>query len=143
MTLALKDDLFDAQFVRALAYAEQGGAELGECLGTASRITKTDGDLWYEQWSHTAGRVRGIAETASAAGDMVRARGAYFRASNYFRTAGLFLMGVPVDQRLRASAGQQTATFRKGAELLDLPPDILQIPYEDTNTHLCLRHRGG
>ena len=118
--------------MRALAYAEQGGAELGECLGTASRITKTDGDRWHQQWLHTAERVLAIAETASAAGDMARARGAYFRASNYYRTAGIFLMGAPVDPRLRASSGRQVAAFRQGAALLDLPPDIVQIPYENT-----------
>ena len=132
MTLAMQDELFDAQFVRALAYAEQGGAELGECLGTAARITKTNGDLWYEQWAHTADRVRAIADTAAAAGDLVRARGAYFRASNYYRTAGIFLMGAPVDPRLRSSSGRQIETFRKGAALLDLPPDVVEIPYEDT-----------
>lgn len=40
MTLALRDDLFDAQFVRALAYTSQGGADVSECFGTAQRITK-------------------------------------------------------------------------------------------------------
>ena len=57
VTLALDDDLFDAQFVRALAYTAQAGADVGECFATAERITKTDGDLWYEQWFATAERV--------------------------------------------------------------------------------------
>jgi len=30
MTLALKDELIDAQFVRALAYLSHGGADIGE-----------------------------------------------------------------------------------------------------------------
>jgi hypothetical protein len=53
VTLALHDDLYDAQFVRALAYTAQGGAEIGECFATAKRITKTDGELWYREWPAT------------------------------------------------------------------------------------------
>ena len=56
MTLVLHDDLFDAQFVRALAYTRAGGAEIGECVETARRITKTDGELWYREWLATAER---------------------------------------------------------------------------------------
>jgi len=132
MTLALKDELFDAQFVRALAYLSHGGADIGECFGTATRITKTDGDLWYEEWLATAQRVEGRAESSVAAGDSVSARDCYFRASNYFRTAGIFVIGAPVDERFRSSSRKQTETFRKGAALLDLPPDIVQIPYDKT-----------
>ena len=132
MPLALRDELFDAQLVRALAYTRHGGADLGECLETAHRITRTDTDLWYSEWSATAERVTAAAEASLRAGHTVSARGAYLRASNYHRTAGLFLMGSPVDDRFRQSAAAQTATFRKGAALLALPPEIVEIPYEGT-----------
>lgn len=132
MTLVLHDELFDAQLVRALAYAAQGGAEIGECVETARRITRTDGDQWYDEWSATAARVEKSAEESDVAGHPVSARGAWFRASNYYRTAGLFLMGSPVDDRFRESSRRQTETFRKGASLLDLPPDLLEIPFEGT-----------
>jgi pimeloyl-ACP methyl ester carboxylesterase len=133
VTLALHDDLYDAQFVRTLAYTAQGGAEIGECFATAKRITKTDGELWYREWLATAQRAHRAAEESAAAGHLVSARGAYFRASNYYRTAGIFLMGAPVDDRFRATSHLQTETFRKGAALLDLPPDVLEIPYEQTS----------
>ena len=97
MTLALRDVLFDAQFVRALAYTGQGGAGIGDCFGTAARITKTDADLWHDEWFATA-RV--------AAVHRVSARGAYLRASNYSRTAGICLMATPVDDRLPERAGE-------------------------------------
>ncbi len=64
MTLALRDDLFDAQFVRALAYTGQGGADIGECFGTDARITKTDADLWHDEWLATAQRVERQAPSA-------------------------------------------------------------------------------
>lgn len=132
MPLAQHDELFDAQLVRALAYARHGGADLGECLGTARRITRTDPDLWHAEWTATAERVAAAAEASLAAGHPVSARGAFLRASNYHRTAGLFLMGSPVDDRFRQSAAAQTTTFRQGAALLARPPEILEIPYEGT-----------
>ncbi|MGW6005192.1 alpha/beta hydrolase family protein [Oerskovia enterophila] len=130
MTLVLHDELFDAQLVRALAYVAQGGAEVGECIETARRISHGDGDRWYDEWSATAARVEKTAQESDVAGHVVSARTAYFRASNYYRTAGLFLMGSPVDDRFRESSRRQTDTFRKGAALLDLPPDVLEIPFE-------------
>lgn len=132
MSLVLRDELFDDQFVRALAYTRQGGAELGECVETARRITKTDPDLWHDQWRATAEHVQGLAEASAAAGRRISARDAYLRASNYYRTAGLFLMGSPVDERFRSVSRLQTEAFRQAAALFDLPPDVLQIPYEDT-----------
>jgi hypothetical protein len=48
MSLVLNDDLFDAQFVRTLAYTTASGAELGECVETARRIDMTDADLWLD-----------------------------------------------------------------------------------------------
>ena len=66
MTLALHDDLYDAQFVRALAYTAQGGAEIGECFATATRITKTDGELWYREWLATAQRAHRAADESAA-----------------------------------------------------------------------------
>ena len=98
MALAFKDELFDAQFVRALAYARSGGADIGECFETAGRITKTDVDLWYREWLATAERVEKSAEQGG--GDVAGVRDAYLRASNYYRTAGLFLMRSPVEDRL-------------------------------------------
>ncbi len=143
MTLVLSDDLFDAQFVRALAYTAQEGAELGECVGVAKRITRTSGDLWFEQWAALADRLEAYADRSAAENHLISARGAYLRASNYYRTAGLFLMGTPVDERLRMAGRTQTELFRKGAALLDSPPDILEIPYEGTTLPGYLFHANG
>jgi hypothetical protein len=83
-------------------------------------------------WTSTAGRVCALAETELAAGRLKTARDAFFRASNYFRTAGVMLMGPPLDERLRATNARQTEVFRRGAALLAQPPEILDIPYEGT-----------
>ncbi len=129
-TLHFADELFDAQLVRALAYTAQGGADLGECMETARRITKIDGGLWHREWLATAERIEQRAEAAAAAGHRVSARNAWLRASNYHRTAGLFVLGP--DVRFRDSIRRQTAAFRQAAALFDLPPEPVRIPYGGT-----------
>jgi len=130
--LAFRDELFDAQFVRALAYARHGGADIGECFGTAARIGKTDLDRWYREWLATADRTEAAARRSAEAGQVASAREGYLRASNYYRTAGLFHLRAPVDERLRHSTTRQREAFRAGAALLANPPEAVDIPYEDT-----------
>ena len=126
----MKDQLFDAQLARAIGYAPYGGADFGECAATASRIHGTDLQAWHDQWTATATRVHELAVASAAAGDRASAKSAFFRASNYFRTAGLFVMGSPLDPRLVEAHRREVESFRSGAELLDIPPQVVEIPYE-------------
>jgi len=129
--LSLKDDLLDAQLVRAAGAAAAGGAQLGECLATASRLHGTDLDRWYAEWNHTGDTAFASGEQSEANHDRVSARDAFFRASTYYRTAGGMLLGIPLDPRLVDSNTRQTEAFRRGAALLDVPPEILEIPFEE------------
>lgn len=133
MSALMKDELFHAQLVRAIGYAPYGAADFGECVATASRISGTDLTAWHDEWAATASRVRDLAIASEAAGETVSARSAYFRASNYFRTAGLFAMGSPVDPRLVEAHRLEVDSFRRGAALLDPPPRIVSIPYEGSS----------
>jgi alpha-beta hydrolase superfamily lysophospholipase len=129
--LALNDELLDAQLVRAVGAADAGGAQLGECLATASRISGTDLGQWYTEWTRTAHALFEAGKQAEKNNDRVGARQSYFRASTYFRTAGCMLLGTPLDRRLVTSNTRQTEAFRRGAALLDVPPEILEIPFEE------------
>jgi Alpha/beta hydrolase family len=126
----MADELFEAQLIRAMGYAAYGGADIGECLATASRISGSRLDQWHDQWLATATRVLGLAQDSAARGDTAGARGGFFRASNYFRTAGLFAMGSPADPRLVQAHRQEVASFRRGAALLPVPPEAVAIPYD-------------
>ena len=61
-TMALRPLLFpgDQQFwyetLRALGHTAYGGADIGEVVTTAARITAGDYGSWYEQWAATAQR---------------------------------------------------------------------------------------
>jgi pimeloyl-ACP methyl ester carboxylesterase len=129
----MKDELFEAQLLRAMGYAPYGGADIGECLATAGRIAGTDLAAWHDAWSATAGRVYGEAEVSLAAGRQASARSGFFRASNYFRTAGVFAMGAPLDPRLAEAHRREVESFRRGAALLPVPPEIVRILYEGSS----------
>jgi alpha-beta hydrolase superfamily lysophospholipase len=130
--LALKDTLLDAQALRAAGAAPYGGADIGECLTAAAAVRGTDLTSWHAAWTSTAVAVLALAESEQAAGRLDSARLAFFRASSYFRTAGVMLLGAPLDARLVESYARQASAFRSGAALLASPPEILEIPYERT-----------
>jgi pimeloyl-ACP methyl ester carboxylesterase len=130
MKLNFSTDILDYQAIRAMAYTTFGGAEPGEVLVTADRIDTASADRWYEEWTRTADRVLETAESADAEGNTRTARGAYFRAHNYYRVAEFFL---PRDDDRRLPTYEQSVeAFREGASLLPRPPERLSIPYEDT-----------
>lgn len=56
----------------------------------------------------------------------VSARGAWLRASNYHRTAGLFLFGP--DPRFAATVRRQATAFARATALFDTPAEHLRIP---------------
>jgi len=129
---AVKDKLLDAQTLRVAGVAPYGGADIGECRVTAKAVSGTDLTSWHAAWTSTAVRVLALAESEQAAGRLESARLAFFRASGYFRTAGVMLMGVPLDPRLVESYARQASAFRSAAMLLAEPPEIVEIPYERT-----------
>ncbi len=130
--LAFKDDLLDAQLVRAVGTALYGGADLGECLAAAREVKESDLESWYNAWHRLATRVHELARSEERAGRRVSARAAYLRACTYHRTAGVMLVGVPADRRLVASNAEQTQAFRSAAALMEPPAEVVSIPYAGT-----------
>jgi alpha-beta hydrolase superfamily lysophospholipase len=130
--VALKDELLDAQLLRTLGTAGAGGADIGECLGTAAQIDSSSSERWYLAWTALAERVLAAAERALDDGHKVSAREGFFRAANYFRTAGVMLYAAPLDQRLVETNRRHSEVFRRGASLLAAPPEIVAIAYEST-----------
>ena len=132
MAKLMKDELFEAQLLRAMGYAPYGGADAGECLAAARRVSGTNLASWHDAWAAAAARLTVLAEASAEAGQVASARSGFFRAANYFRTAGLFAMGVPLDPRLSEAHRREVESFRRGAALLAVPPEIVRIPYEDS-----------
>jgi hypothetical protein len=88
---------------------------------------------WHQAWKATAQRVADIGEQALVSGHRVSAREALLRASNYYRTAGDFLLEQPAtDPEMTLLSAGQHDTFAAAAALFDGPVQAVSIPYEDT-----------
>lgn len=123
------DKSFTFEFIRTLGYAYSGAADLGESVATANKIKDGDIHSWYQQWTATADRLYQLGNNMQ--GHEVSARQAYFRASNYYRTAG-FYMDAPADRNLSISSNQKSKeAFLKAINSLPYVHTI-QIPYEKT-----------
>src|SRR5580698_7147017 len=128
--LHFKDDLYDAQLLRAVGHATYRGAEIGECLATVEPVKEQDADGWYDAWMKTAARVHALADESLAAGRAVSARDGYLRASNYYRTAYVFLLRPPLEERVTRAYDLQSATFRSAAALFGPAFEFVRIPYD-------------
>jgi len=129
MKVCFADELFDAQLLRALNGVYYGGADVGECFAAAQRIAEGSPESWHQEWLRTAERIDAGGEASLAGGHVVSAREAFLRASNYYRTAYIFLIGTPVDPRLVQAFDKQTDAFRKAAALFSPPFEPIAIPY--------------
>lgn len=78
---------FDFQLVRAMGTQTYGGAEVGECLSTARKITNNDAESWYTEWEAIGSRVAALGDGYLTRGDRVSAREAFQRANSYYRSA--------------------------------------------------------
>ncbi len=128
-----KDASYDGQFARTLSAAVDGSADLGEAFTAARTVRTCSGPAWWQAWSAAAGRADGVAAAARAAGDLVTARDAHFRASEYHRQSYYFLRSDLQDERLRSGYAAQVSAFRSAVELLPYPASAIQIPYQETH----------
>ena len=122
---------YDGQFLRSLDYAPLG-AQIGEAWAIAAQIQAGNPTSWYNAWSSYADRLFDLGLKSRAAGHRVSVRNAFLRASNYYRTAYIFMFALPVDPRVIEAYGKQTDSFQKAAALFEPPIEILKIPYENT-----------
>jgi hypothetical protein len=107
------DESFSFETLRAVGYTVYGGADIGEVITTAERITPGDTESWYSEWRALADRIATIADKCAADGHVASAGSAYLRASNYYRTAEFFLRDDPWnDPRAADTSARAIETFR-------------------------------
>ncbi|MFC1576208.1 alpha/beta hydrolase family protein [Candidatus Omnitrophota bacterium] len=129
--LIFKNTSFIYEFVRAIGYSYYKGADIGECIETARRIK--DGDIysWYTEWLKTAGRLHKLARKFERSGNVLSAREAYFRASNYYRSAGFYLHSKANLPKSLKSWKRSRECFLKAISSLS-SVEVVKIPYENT-----------
>jgi hypothetical protein len=133
MKFLFRNESFSFETLRSAGFATCGGADLGEVLATARLIPNGNEEAWLTSWSATADRVANIAVTSLRQGHRVSAREAFFRASNYYRTAEFFRRRDPAnDPEVMRLSDRSRETFVAAAKLLGTPFEIVTIPYENT-----------
>jgi pimeloyl-ACP methyl ester carboxylesterase len=124
------DESFSFETLRAVGYTAYGGADIGEVITTAERITPGDWESWHREWRALADRIAAIADQCVADGHAVSASGAYLRASNYYRTAEFYLRDDPSsDPRVAQMSARAIETFRSAPEIQAGWTQV-RIPYE-------------
>ncbi|HEY1812682.1 MAG TPA: hypothetical protein VGG74_10080 [Kofleriaceae bacterium] len=128
--LVFRDELLDAQLLRAVAHGTYGGAELGECLVAARAIRPDDRESWRTAWLELADRSFAAGEAAAHGGDPIGARHAFLRASNYYRTSYVLHLEAPLPpSALDAYRRHREAFVRAGvAESLAIPFEGGSLP---------------
>ena len=130
-----KDELFEAQWLRAAGHASYDAAEIGECLEIARQIGGADPERWFAAWSGFASRLFKAAELSEHAGHSASARGAYLRASNYWRAAWTFLFQAPIEARALDAYRRHREAFTRAAKLTSPAGEAIRIPYEGKFLH--------
>lgn len=108
-------------------------SDLGEALATARTVKRLTGSAWHEAWAAAASNAKLAAHESLAVGDTQSARGAFLRASEYFRQSYYFLRSDLDDSRLRESYHEHVAAFLAALELFDDTAEQVKIPYEHTS----------
>ncbi|HTV99759.1 MAG TPA: hypothetical protein VMF87_05625 [Streptosporangiaceae bacterium] len=139
------DQQFWYETQRALGHTAYGGADIGEVVTTAARITAGDYDSWYDQWAATAQRTEAEARGQLAAGHQVSARDGLLRAATYFRSAEFFTRDRDPDPRGRPAYEAGVRCFADAAALMSPAVTPVTIPFEGTglNGYLYQPPRGG
>lgn len=118
MRFMFDDEAFSFETLRAVGYTAYGGADIGEVMATAARITPGDPESWYSEWRALADRIVAIADDCAAKAHAASASSAYLRASNYYRTAEFFLRDDPVnDPRVADTSARAIKAFRAAPEI--------------------------
>jgi alpha-beta hydrolase superfamily lysophospholipase len=145
------DQSFTFEFLRVMAKALEHGSDIGECLETALRI-KEDGldpqvliANWYKKWLEIARRIHQAADDCLARGHRVSARDAYFRASEYYRSADFYLHENPGNPAILELSENMLLCFNKARELSTPVFEAIEIPYEGSTLpgYFCPADGGG
>jgi hypothetical protein len=127
-----ESDDFEFMFSLALGASYHRGADVGECLSTASRIDDGDFEAWHREWMATGDRLASAARTGEKGGHTVSARWQWLRAATYYDTATLFLDSTDDPGRFKPTWELHREAWEGFVRNSSPPIDKVAIPYEGT-----------
>jgi pimeloyl-ACP methyl ester carboxylesterase len=126
------NEVYCLQFMRLLGNAQEGASTVSECFLTAGRIRPGDDESWYREWESIAARNKEAGDKARALGNVCTARSSWLRASNYFRSAEIFLNFD--DRRREPILAQMQACSQLYLDHLDPAGEVVRIPCDDDSS---------
>jgi len=124
----LKDSEMDFQLLRMLGTSCNGGSSVGECFSIIDKIADCDPANWTREFHQLAKQAEKQAIDALKKGHKISAKDHFIRASNYYRSAEYYADPFQPEQHKLGLTSFET--FNQFTQLLNLPVDCLEIPYE-------------
>lgn len=121
---------FNFEFLRAVSYGATEGSELGEAIAAIQSVDEGNFESWIRAFSLLADRTSAGAEEFLHGNQNVSARSAFLRASNYYRAAEFYANSS--DPRQYDAWKKSRDCFRKAAQLMSPPVEVLEIPFESS-----------
>ena len=119
---------FNYELTRGVSLQSAGAAEFGECMETMERIQNNNFESWEKEWKNTADFVATYAKQRLENNDVVAAKKAFMRASNYYRMACFYTAHTEISHRdLWKKSRDMFHTF---VSLSNNPIEIINIEFE-------------
>lgn len=136
---------YNFELLRLLGSAPYGGCDAAEFLETVARLRPNDEQSWQQEWLSLATRTEVLAQDALEAGHKVTARGAFLRASNYFRCAQYMFPCAPERDQpyLLSLYDRSVANFEQASKLMSHDVRRVQIPFSAAPGTLVRAPGGG
>lgn len=128
--LPFKDPAFRFQCLWRFGSIAAGGGDFAEMLTAAKGVVDNDHSSWYGPWAAMADHANDIATQYLKDGNLVSARAAFFRATNYYRAAEIYVSSK--DPRGEATWKKGRNCFLKACELSKGLIKFVEIPFENT-----------
>ncbi|MCD4783984.1 MAG: esterase FrsA [Candidatus Eremiobacteraeota bacterium] len=137
------DESFLFQCLWRFGAIYNGGGDLGEMLTITSRIKDGDHESWFTSWNSMADHINDIALEFLKDSHKISAKEAFLRATNYYRSAEIFLL--PEDKRLITTWRKGRNSFLQAAKLSNGLIEFVEIPFEDTTlpAYMCRVDKSG
>nr|A0A411KUP9.1 RecName: Full=Alpha/beta hydrolase ucsC; AltName: Full=UCS1025A pyrrolizidinone biosynthesis cluster protein C [Acremonium sp.]QBC88147.1 UcsC [Acremonium sp.] len=123
---------YNLELLRLIGSAPYGGCDAAEFLELVASLKPNDADEWHHKFLALAERTQAKGEQMSEAGHEAVARGAYLRASNYFRCAQYMFPIMPAARQgeFLKLYHRSIRSFEQAAELMEHRVERVSIPFQ-------------
>ncbi|HEX2906055.1 MAG TPA: alpha/beta fold hydrolase [Phototrophicaceae bacterium] len=130
-TQFIADPLMNERVIWFLDHTWEHMAAVSEVLDIVSRIEPGNNESWMREWFQTADQLRAVGDASAQKGHPLSAGESYLRACGYY-LAGLIYGTSGDDPEIRRTAQASADCFQQALNLLNIPGEAVEIPYEDS-----------